>query len=265
MDLPSLARNIAARLDAELKETATIQHSGSKGRRRESVVLEHILKRFIPESVGIAHGAEIACSDGTTSGECDLVVYDKGIPRLYRSDDFSIFPIEAVVGVIEVRSHLDGRGLVQAANSAHRIKTMETSALKRDPGDSRRVRRYGRIWETKPASAHVVAFESDQLSTLADHLRNAEKGRPRWECLDTVYVLSRGFLLDATGNPQRIIMESVSSESVVMAMAVEFIRIFQPGWQPTFDPGPYLAEDPAVGTVSGFFGQWNEDGTQSSA
>jgi hypothetical protein len=80
MDLPSLTHNIAAALDAELQRTAGNQHSGSKGRCRESVVLERVLKRIIPEAVGILHGAEIVCSDGTTSGECDLVLVAPSSP-----------------------------------------------------------------------------------------------------------------------------------------------------------------------------------------
>jgi len=41
-----------------------------------------------------------------------------------------------------------------------------------------------------------------------------------------------------------------------MAMVLEFINLYQRGWQPRFNPGPYL-EEAELGTVVGFFGGWD--------
>jgi hypothetical protein len=262
MDLPSVVRTISARLNAELQGTTDIKHRASKGRVREALLMEQVLRRILPETVGLAHGAEIACSDGSTSGECDLVVYDRDLPPLYRAEGFTVLPIEAVLGVIEVKSFLDRRELVDAVEKTHRIKLMERTALRRDGTDFRRVSRHGRIWETPPVSAHVVAFNSLKLRTLAEHLRKAEDGRPRWECLESVYVLGKGCLWDAMAGPQRLIFDSASSDSMVLAMVIEFINLFQRGWRPRFDPGPYLG-DAELGKVVGVFGGWNDDGSPS--
>jgi hypothetical protein len=262
MDLPSVVRTISARLDAELQGTSDIKHRASKGRVREALLMGQVLQRILPETVGVAHGAEIACSDGSTSGECDLVVYDRDLPPLYRAEGFTVLPIEAVLGIIEVKSFLDRRALIDAVDKAHRIKLMERTALRRDETDFRRVSRHGRVWETPPVSAHVVGFNSLDLRTLAEHLRKAEDGRPRWECLESVYVLGKGCLSDAMGAPQRLIFDSASRDSMVLAMVIEFINLFQRGWQPRFNPGPYLGEIP-IGRVLGTFGGWNEDGSPS--
>ena len=260
MDLLSVVRTISARLNAELQGTADIKHRASKGRVREALLMEQVLHRFLPETVGVVHGAEVACGDGSTSGECDLVVYDRDVPLLYRAEGFTVLPIEAVMGIIEVKSFLDGRELVDAVEKAHQIKLMERTALRRDEGDLRRVSRHGRVWEMPPVSAHVVAFDSIDLRTLAQHLREAEDGWPRWECLESVYVLGKGCISDAMATAQRLILDSASSESMILTMVIEFINLFQRGWQPRFNPGPYLGDEP-LGQVLGTFGAWNEDGS----
>lgn len=265
MDLPSVVRTITARLEAELQGTVDIAHSASKGRVREALVLEQVLRRVLPETVGLAHGAEIVSSDGTTSGECDIVVYDRDVPLLYRAETFTVIPIEAAMGVIEVKSMLDARELARAVPSLHRIKKMPRSALRRDRDDPRRVGRYGRLWPTVPVSAHIVAFDSIDIRSLADQLRALEQGRSQWECLDSVYSLTKGYLMDASGNPQRLIVESDARGQVVLAMVIELLNLFQRTWQPRFDPGPYLAggEQP-LGIVAGVFGTWGQDGSPST-
>lgn len=260
VDLSSVIRTITSRLDAELQGTDDISHRASKGRARESLLIEQVLRRVLPETVGLVHGAEIACSNGTTSGECDLVVYDRDMPLLYRADSFTVLPIEAVLGVIEVKSFLSQRELAKAIESAHRIKAMPTSAIQRDPGDVRRVRRHDRIWETFPVSAHVIAFDSIDLRTLANHLREAEDGRPRWECLESVFVLAKGVITDASQR-QRGILGEASREGVITAMVIEFMSLFQRGWAPRFNPVPYLGSEP-LGTWIATLGSWAEDGSQ---
>jgi len=256
-------RTVADRLKVELKGTTEIRHSGSKGRVREALVMAEVLRRVLPETVGIVHGAEVACGDGTVSAECDLVVYDRDIPPIYRSHAYTVLPIESVLGVIEVKSRLTGQELRSAASNLHEIKRMERMAISRDPGDFRRVRRYGRDWDIPPVSTYVVAFDSIDLRNLAGHLKDAEDGWPRWECLDAAYVLWKGCLSNAHSvRNQRLVIESVSDEGMVFAMVIEFLNHFQRGLHPRFNPGPYLGES-ELGIVACAFGGWNEDGSQA--
>jgi hypothetical protein len=47
----------------------------------------------------------VHASDGTKSGENDLVIYDKTFtPFIYQDEATHIFPIECVYGIIEVKS-----------------------------------------------------------------------------------------------------------------------------------------------------------------
>lgn len=51
MDLPSMVRTISARLDPELDGTAGTGIAQGRGRVREALVLEQVLRRAVPETV----------------------------------------------------------------------------------------------------------------------------------------------------------------------------------------------------------------------
>ena len=99
VDLSSVIRTVANRLNVEFEGTTDLQHSASKGHVRETIVLAEVLQRVLPETIGVLQGAEIACTNGTVSSECDLVAYDRSVPPIYRSSTYSVLPIEAVLGV----------------------------------------------------------------------------------------------------------------------------------------------------------------------
>jgi hypothetical protein len=81
------------------KERQTSNTAEARAGVREALLIEHVLRTVLPETIGLAHG-ELVCSNGTMCGECDLVVYDRDVPSLYRAEDFTVLPIEAVLGVV---------------------------------------------------------------------------------------------------------------------------------------------------------------------
>ena len=264
MNLTSVIRTVAARLNVEFEGTIGIQHNASKGRLREAIVMAEVLSRVLPDTLGVVQGAEIACSDGTVSAECDLVVYDRNVPPIYRSNTFSVLPIESVLGVIEVKSHLDKAGLIDAVEKLHGIRCMERAALHRIPGDIRQVTRSGRPWDIPPVRTYVVAFDSTELGDLMIYLSETEEGWLRWECLDAVYVPRKGYLLDAAslGN-KRQQFASLSDEDVLLVMVSEFLMNLPRGVELAFNPLPYLGQV-ALGIAERSFGEWNEDGSLMS-
>jgi hypothetical protein len=262
MDLSSVIRTVAARLNAEFEGTTDLHHRASKGRVRETIVMAEVLKRVLPETIGVLQGAEIVCSDGTVSNECDLVAYDRSIPPIYRSTTYSVLPIESVLGVIEVKSSLDKKELRDAAKKLHEIRLMPRTALHRPPGDTRQVIRYGRPWDFAPVRAYVVAFRSSELSGLADELQEVERGWIRWECLDAVYVMNKGYLLDASslGN-QRQQFDCLLDDNALLTMVVELLSYLPRGFDPIFNSAAYLGQVP-LGIAIRSFGEWNQDGSQ---
>lgn len=131
---------------------------------------------------------------------------------------------------------------------------MTKTALYRDSGDSRRIRRHGRVWEHFPVAGHVVAYDSIDLLLLADYLDEIEAGKEREDCIESIYVLTKGWVSNSSTNDR----VAFSSDLVVAAMTVELQGIYQSGWEPHFQISDYFPEA-ALGSVLRFQGRWSEE------
>lgn len=110
--------------DAEYFSRLT-EHNAELGRMNEMHLVK-ILRRYLPAKFGIGTGF-IQCggSDPRQSPQCDIIIYDAiNNAPLYSSDAWSIFPIEMVYGVIEVKTTLDGGQLKDAFQKCSRIRAM---------------------------------------------------------------------------------------------------------------------------------------------
>ena len=82
-----------------------LEHKLTKGQLRE-LFLQGLLKHFLPEYLGVGTGI-IINTKGHQSKQTDIVIYDGRIlPPLLVAGDPNIFPIEAVVAAVEVKSQL---------------------------------------------------------------------------------------------------------------------------------------------------------------
>jgi hypothetical protein len=83
-----------------------IEHNGEKGHLNETH-FRAILRRFLPKRFGIATGFIVSTNGGQLSPQCDIIIYDAiNNAPLYESEAFSVFPIEMVYAVIEVKTNL---------------------------------------------------------------------------------------------------------------------------------------------------------------
>lgn len=90
---------------AQAESIAKLKHKLTKGQARE-IFLQGLLRHFLPEYLGVGTGIVINNKDHQ-SKQMDIVVFDSRIlPPLLATENPNIFPIEAVVSVIEVKSKL---------------------------------------------------------------------------------------------------------------------------------------------------------------
>jgi hypothetical protein len=60
------------------------------------------------------------------SRQCDLVIYDAfNCPPLFVEDGYQFFPVEAVFGVIEVKSVLDSKALGECVENIRSVKALQ--------------------------------------------------------------------------------------------------------------------------------------------
>jgi hypothetical protein len=127
MDAKELYRAVSDRMLADFEITSQHTHKGTRGAAREDVLREFLSEGRLPPKYGLGAG-EIAGRVRDVSRQCDIIVYDKidGLSLLYGEHN-QIFPIDAVYGIIEVKSRLSKSELIDSLEKIKLFKKMSPS------------------------------------------------------------------------------------------------------------------------------------------
>lgn len=106
-------------LTEEAQHAGLLGHSSMTGNAREFFV-RRVLRSFMPSAVRVGTGRVIG-SDDSPSKQVDIVVFDGRLPAFDMPDGQSLFPIEGVIGVIEVKSRLDVKTLHSALDNCFSV------------------------------------------------------------------------------------------------------------------------------------------------
>lgn len=105
------------------KRTKALQHGGLKGTGRENAV-EEFLRDQLPRRFGVARGEAFDVRQHR-SAQLDLVVYDQTtVKPLQIGTDNALFPAEALLAVIEVKSVLTRAELSKAMVGAGNVSSL---------------------------------------------------------------------------------------------------------------------------------------------
>lgn len=108
-----------------VNENGDLKHPAEFGIYREKII-KHLIQPFLPSRLAIGTGF-IITSKNETSTQCDLLIYDKDNTPVIENEEQRFFPIECVVGVIEVKSRLDKSKLKAALIKLSEIKKLRES------------------------------------------------------------------------------------------------------------------------------------------
>ena len=103
-------------------EEGSLVHAGEFGSYREKQCAE-LLKPFLPARLAVGSGFVIT-ENGKRSTQCDIIIYDKETMPIIENVEQRFFPVEAVVGVIEVKSKLSFSELKDALKKLARVKEL---------------------------------------------------------------------------------------------------------------------------------------------
>lgn len=105
-------------------ETGKLSHPGEYGAFRERAVRD-LLQLFMPAHFGMDTGFVIT-NMGDVSTQCDIVIFDRSItPQIVTDSRQRFFPVEAVVGVGEVKSDVGSPSvLMESLTKLARIKAL---------------------------------------------------------------------------------------------------------------------------------------------
>lgn len=157
----------------------------SRQRYSKGIMCEELLRRFfrdvLPNDLAIAHG--FIYHSGRKSPQCDIIIYNRAKYSPFLCvNDLVIVPAEAVIGIIEVKTHLNGTELQKTLTSFRSIHDLCQASLG-----------YCSIM------AYLVGFESISLKAL---LRNPYLN-PFPSQLEAIVVLGKGFIFTNAARPPR--------------------------------------------------------------
>lgn len=235
--------------------TAQIHHRASKGREREVLVVKKFLDRYLPSKAQAIHGAEILDSTGNRSFESDIVIQDPNTPPLYAGESFRLIPAEWALGIIEVKSKLDGPELVKAQQNISHAKALRKATYIPQGGDiTWGLNAYGQRFEYFPMYGVIFAYKSIGLQRLASKLMSLQDGIPIERWVDIVVVLDKGLLLysDPTNRTRAgsvrpspgCELRPVFSEHPLVPATLAIQTAFNAVFHRDASLGPYLGPEP---------------------
>lgn len=115
------ASSVVAGFLSRVNALQKLDHKLTKGELRELFVSD-VLHSFLSSQFSIGSGIVINQA-GTQSRQTDVVIYDNRLlPPFIRSERLGIFPAEAVVATIEVKSRLTAAAIKDAQDAALELK-----------------------------------------------------------------------------------------------------------------------------------------------
>lgn len=163
-------------LEGYFEQSKNILHNGSKGTVRENIV-NKVIRPFLPACYGLS-GGEAFDSEGNTSKQLDLVVYDSVfsyiIPYI---DNYIQFPCESIYGNIEIKSFLNKDELMKAIDNIKSMKSLKregTHSWTVTPLVSIKINGLPDNTDRNPYFGIIFAYDSVEALTVLDYLENLD-------------------------------------------------------------------------------------------
>lgn len=105
------------------RAASNLTHQGVKGTVLE-ILVRDLFRPLLPSDVGVGTGQILECATGRLSSQVDVVLYDKSIlPPILFDEANGIFPVEAVLYAIEVKTTLTRRDMQTAHENAKALES----------------------------------------------------------------------------------------------------------------------------------------------
>src|SRR5262245_51890060 len=174
LDFPSFLESTGREIEARIQRAGFYQHPSGTGDAREDTVRQY-LQEVLPPRFSVDRG-KIFDSEGRLSREFDIIIAEAlDVAPAMCLAGRRIVPIEAVFGVIEVKSDLnrkDYKSFIHAIAELDQMRryyrplypfhSVDSDALAAGlpPQDNR----VGQVW------SGIIAFDAPQGETLTDYL-----------------------------------------------------------------------------------------------
>jgi len=150
------------------RSVAQIDHPGVKGRIRE-IFVKDMLRPILPPFVEFGSG-KIVDSKGNESAQTDVIVYGRQIlPPLLFEREFGVYPAEAVIYAIEVKSKLTAEEIKSTMDNFKRLQNLQYLPAILDE------KYQSNGFNSAPVIPCVFAFESDLAGDVVAEISRYKK------------------------------------------------------------------------------------------
>lgn len=176
MDIKKIFEGVSTRLRADFSDANEINHNVTKGSYRESS-LKKMLKTKLPAKYGLSNGEIVGYFKNNVSKQIDIIIFNQHeFTPLLSPEDNSIFPIESVYGIIEVKSKLSKDELLKGLENIKSVKMLA-------PKDIINVSSMPAMSLTmeRPIPFGIIfayALENNSLNSLVENLKSWEVENP---------------------------------------------------------------------------------------
>jgi hypothetical protein len=196
------------------------QHRGSRGTEREEI-FKRFLDLYVPRRMEVAHNAEIITAAGDASPQCDIAIIDEAAPMLQDLESHRIIPAECVYGVIEVKSRLDGKQIIEACNNIRDIKSLSRSAHSQDP--LHWVVIGNKHFPIVPIFGWIFAYDSIDLKNLGGKLAEWCEENPPGMHPDGIWILDKGMFIWTPVDSKRPLARVIESDSRMLHLLTPIV------------------------------------------
>jgi hypothetical protein len=187
-----LFRSAARKLAEDFTSSAeAFTHQGQRGEYRENALKTFLAQGRLPDAYGVTSGSIVSPS-AERSAQTDLLFYDRlRGPSFLANGNASLYPIESVYGICEVKSTLDKAELTDAFNKIVLFKSMTPAfGMRSSTNLTVPVERFGVIFAYRAGTS---------IDALLDNLHQLQRQTERHLWPNLVAVLNEDVLVNRNG------------------------------------------------------------------
>lgn len=179
----SIFQEASKKLRQDFERIKNLPHQGEKGREAENI-LKTFLSEHLPKRFNVCSGFILDRNDNV-SRQTDVIVFDaNSCPILETFEDNLIIPSDNAVAVIEVKSNLTEKDILDAAEKIAQIKVLNKSKIDLPPGP----------WNIKTIGI-LFAFKSTlSLETVSKHYHSTIATYGLGKHIDYIFILDEGMI-----------------------------------------------------------------------
>lgn len=211
MEVSKLFKAISKKMKIDFETSADFKHNGNRGSFREDAVKKYLENGKLPENFGITSG-EVISQYSQSSKQIDLIIYNKNSSIIFEtSQSTNIFPIESVLGIIEVKSKLSRKKLLEGLENIKSLKQIYSPQLIQ--------RNYGGVmklgyYNTPPFGViFAYSLEKNSLNSLEQNLREWCQKNPPDVWPNLICILNEGIIKFRNGLDDALTSSDIKASS----------------------------------------------------